>query len=180
MTREGRPRRGTDCGRAKARKGPYAAAAEGRLISLRQVAERRVEVILGLLEGRIFGLALGSRLPRLRRNAEGASDAGDNGHALNSTLRPSRRRTLAERVIPCVRMTADLMEIRRAGSKRRRVCLMMAGRLAGDKASVLVPSAKTEARGVTPLVSPCTTGAIPQCKFLSTSKRSVTRSSAAR
>src|SRR5262249_35000276 len=78
-------------------------------ISLHQVAERRAEVILGLLEGRVFGLALGSRLPRLRRNAEGASDASENGYALNSTLRPSRRCTLAERVIPCVRMTADLM-----------------------------------------------------------------------
>src|SRR5215831_2514129 len=51
-------------------------------ISLHQVAKRRVEVILGLLEGRVFRLALGSRLPRLRRNAEGVGDAGENGHAL--------------------------------------------------------------------------------------------------
>ena len=51
-------------------------------ISLHQVAERRVDGILGLLEGRMLDLALGSRLSRLRRNAEGAGDAGENGHAL--------------------------------------------------------------------------------------------------
>src|SRR5215472_17220932 len=51
-------------------------------ISLHQVAERRDDVILGLFESLFESRALSSRLLRLRRNSEGASDAGENGHAL--------------------------------------------------------------------------------------------------
>src|SRR6516164_5654892 len=43
VTREARPRHGTGCGRAEAREGPCAAAAEGRLTAVWQPAAVRLE-----------------------------------------------------------------------------------------------------------------------------------------